>query len=258
MPQVILPNVRDAENPELQVQYLYDAYYKIRKELEYLLQNLDSDNVIEAQSVVADWVYAGTVTTDQLIAGEAKIGTALIEDLVVGGNVTMGPDATISWSKVTDKPTIPVLPSYIKSTYIDSTNVISPNITGGILTGGLIRTSLPGYERLELTGNGFIGYNAANKKNGITVETGSYGFSALRFYQNDALVGNVGYDSAGTMSINPGSGVLLRASGSWDFSGATVTGLTVDLSNYATITLAASIAMSVAQAYMDNHVSEYH
>ena len=38
MPQVILPNVRDAENPELQVQYLYDAYYKIRKELEYLLQ----------------------------------------------------------------------------------------------------------------------------------------------------------------------------------------------------------------------------
>ena len=50
-------------------------------------------------------------------------------------------------------------------------------------------------------------------------------FSAIRFYQNNSLVGNIGYDSTGTMSINPGNGVLMRPSGNWDFSNANVIGL---------------------------------
>ncbi|HHU78037.1 MAG TPA: hypothetical protein GXZ29_04040, partial [Clostridiales bacterium] len=132
-PQVILPSIRDTDNPELKYQYLYDAYVKLRKELSYLLGNLDSDNVLEAQSVVADWVYAGSVTTDQLIAGEAKIGTALIEDLVVGGNVAMGANATISWSQVTNQPSIPSI-SDISSiaTTITANYVATPNLITNI------------------------------------------------------------------------------------------------------------------------------
>jgi hypothetical protein len=50
----------------------------------------------------------------------------------------MGHNATISWAQVTNKPSIPTLPSYIKSTYIDSTRIESPLIIGGELRGGSI------------------------------------------------------------------------------------------------------------------------
>jgi hypothetical protein len=110
--------------------------------LNWLLQNLDQDNVLRAKSVIANWVYAGQVTTDQLIAGNAKIDTALIEDLIVGSNVTMGPNATISWSKVTDQPSIPsqytdadALAAWEESnyaTYIDAYGVYSGSFNGGM------------------------------------------------------------------------------------------------------------------------------
>lgn len=127
MPQVVLPNIRDTDDPNLQIQYMYDAFYKLRKELTFLLQNLDSDNVLEAQSVVADWVYAGKVTTDQIEAGQAKISTALIEDLVVGDNVIMGPNAKIAWENVTDTEDILSKDNFqtvITKDYIASMNLI--------------------------------------------------------------------------------------------------------------------------------------
>lgn len=78
-------------------------------------------------------VYTGTVGTDQLVAGSALIGaalidkikasqidvsegkitTAMIEELIVGQNVQMGPNATISWQQVTNQPNIPATPSDI-------------------------------------------------------------------------------------------------------------------------------------------------
>ena len=138
MPDVILPWPQDGRNDKETIQNLTDTIIKLRKELEFLLGALDEDNVIRAKSVVADWIYAGNIQADQIDVTNGKIQSAQIEDLVVGGNVTMGPNATISWSQVTNQPYIPVLPSYIQSTYIDSTNVISPNITGGTITGGSI------------------------------------------------------------------------------------------------------------------------
>lgn len=130
MPQVVLPNIRDTDDPNLQIQYMYDAFYKLRKELTFLLQNLDSDNVLEAQSVVADWVYAGKITTDQIEAGQAKISTALIEDLVVGDNVIMGPNAKIAWENVTDTEDILSKDNFqtvITKDYIASMNLIVGN-----------------------------------------------------------------------------------------------------------------------------------
>ena len=117
---------------------LMNAYVDTTQQLKWLLSNLDESNVIRAKSVITDWVYAGNVTTDQLTAGTAKIGTAMIEDLIVGSNVTMGADATISWNKVTDQPTIPseytdsqALQAWANSGY--STHINSTGVYTGTL-----------------------------------------------------------------------------------------------------------------------------
>jgi hypothetical protein len=140
MPLVNLPNIRnDAASDQQNIQYLTDAYYKLRKELAFLLGNLDRDNVVEAQSVVADWVYAGNIVTDQIVAGEAKISVALIEDLIVGGNVAMGPYAAISWGQVTDADTYS-LAAWTASgyaTHIDANGIYTGTVTANkILIGG--------------------------------------------------------------------------------------------------------------------------
>jgi len=101
------------------------------------VQNVDVKGNIDCSTLKINGVSA--LTTND------KISVDAIEDLVVGGNVTMGSNATISWSKVLNKPSdlaylddIPTLPSYIKSTKITSTTIESPRITGGTITGGTI------------------------------------------------------------------------------------------------------------------------
>jgi hypothetical protein len=91
MPDIKLPGIKEATNDKQMIQNLYDAVYRLKKELEFLLNNLDDDNI-------------RAITTDKIIAGEAKISSALIDDLVVGDNVIMGPNARISWGKVDDIP----------------------------------------------------------------------------------------------------------------------------------------------------------
>lgn len=216
MPQVILPSIRDTDNPELKYQYLYDAYVKLQKELSFLLGNLDSDNVVEAQSVIADWVYAGSVTTDQLIAGEAKIGTALIEDLVVGGNVAMGPNATIAWSKVTgaNAGALAAWENSGYATYINANGVYS-----GSFNGGMFNINPTGSRYLEsgLTVGGYWG--------------GSWKGQALKlqFYESGGGGTPVtAFSSSGGVPL--WFDVQTRFNSLVDFSGATVTGL-----NYASV-----------------------
>ena len=95
-----------------------------------------SGHSIEDMTIVDGKIIS--IEAKKITTNEAKITTAQIENLEVGRNVVMGPDATISWSQVTSKPSIPTLPSYIKSTYIDSTRIESPLIIGGELRGGSI------------------------------------------------------------------------------------------------------------------------
>lgn len=96
-------------------------------------------------------IYTGQVTTNQLIAGTAKIGSALIdtikasqidvatgkitaaqiETLTVGSNLQMGPNAYIAWGNVTNIPGNVYNPSYLQSTYISQTLISSPSIQGG-------------------------------------------------------------------------------------------------------------------------------
>jgi hypothetical protein len=171
--QVTLPDIRDTNNPELKVQYLTDAYVRLKKELSFLLGgNLDEDNV-------------SRITTDQLVAGTAKIGAAMIEDLVVGSNVTMGPEATISWLQVEEKPvdlvyqaaldnyvtngtlssalldylTIPGLETQLGRDWIITGKIAANNISTGILTGVTINVNTD----LTVGNNIYIGQSLADK-----------------------------------------------------------------------------------------------
>lgn len=80
-------------------------------------------------------IYTGTLTTNQLIAGSAKIGAALIETLTVGSNVQMGPNAYIAWGNVTSQPSAADLGGLMgnspKLTYIGPTGIYTGTLTAG-------------------------------------------------------------------------------------------------------------------------------
>jgi hypothetical protein len=213
MPDVMLPIPEIGRNDKETIRNLTDTVVKLRKELEFLLQNLDEQNVIKAQSAVISDLLAGTITANQIDVTEGKIQAAQIEDLVVGSNVTMGSDATISWGQVTGTPVIPVLPDYIKYTYIDATNVISPNITGGIITGALIRTTEENNRRMELSPSGLITYNGSNQRSGVSIVHGSAYFdSSIYFYQSGVNYAGIWYDLGRFNIITNGVPVVFTSS----------------------------------------------
>mgnify|MGYP003487913111 FL=1 len=198
--------------------------------------------------ISATGVYTGTVTTNQLVAGTAKIKTAMIEDLVVGGNVSMGANANISWGNVTGRPTIPTTASQvgaISSTYIDANGIwtgkINANtitsgtisgdringgtITGTTITGGTISSNSTINVTTDATvGNNLylgVGSSTAMKmirfKNSATIHSPSGTYSDLKISaekftveDGDVVIGN-------TVSSN------VYINGSVDFSGARIT-----------------------------------
>jgi hypothetical protein len=94
MATVDLPNVRQNQSGsvEEEVKNLKDAYFMLRKKLSFLLSGaLDSENVVEAASVIADWVYAGTIVADQISGGTISGVTINVNtDLTVGNNINVG------------------------------------------------------------------------------------------------------------------------------------------------------------------------
>lgn len=216
------------------VEELTNLMFRYYRELQYLLNgNLDSENVIEAATVKADWVYAGAVKTDQLIAGGAKIGTALIENLTVGSNVTMGANATISWSQVTNQPSIPsqytnamALAAWENSdyaTYIDANGVYSGSFNGGMFnvnpTGS---SSLPS----GITIGGYYNDSWTGQALQIKYEPeGDVGFPGTVFNSSGdvPVIFDLKTIYEGYVEFRSSSSVYFQ--GNVDFTGATVTGL---------------------------------
>ena len=110
-------------------------------------------------------VIAKSITLTDNTTGEVDANNLVIKNLVVGENVLMGENATISWMNVASKPNdlaymddlswynishipsdlarigdIPALPSYIQSTKITQTSIESPNIVGGTITGAVVQS----------------------------------------------------------------------------------------------------------------------
>jgi len=225
--QPYVPGMNDSVDGK--IKGLSNAYIDMVQYMQWILSHLDEKNVMRAQ--------------------EAIIARALVDELVVGQNVTMGPNATISWNQVTEQPYIPppvYLPDYIKSTYIDSTNVVSPYITGGTLTGSVIRTGASGV-RLNIDANGIVSYNEYNAQHGFVLQSGYAAYSSMLFKDNGNIAGGLMYVpgsvSASELQLTTASGYDLKIDaggdlhiiapygkktyfhGDVDFSGATVNGL---------------------------------
>lgn len=88
MAEVILPRVPTGKDMEQKVQNLTDYTYKLRKELEFILQNLDNLNIDEAyikkltaDSIKANVIESGTVITQSLYASMANIAELTVDRL---------------------------------------------------------------------------------------------------------------------------------------------------------------------------------
>ncbi|WP_024834144.1 phage tail protein [Ruminiclostridium josui] len=169
------------------------------------LSGYDIENLSIANSKIQN-LEANKITTN-----EAKIKTAQIENLEVGGNVAMGPNATISWNQVTNQPTIPVLPSYITQTKITSTTVESPIIVGGEIRGGKLTSD----STINVTTDAYIGNN---------LYLGNYASSgSLKkiYFNSGAWIGNNNDFTGYGIEINCSSLKINGwPEGSWDFSNA--------------------------------------
>ncbi|MCK9477997.1 MAG: hypothetical protein M0R40_00660 [Firmicutes bacterium] len=182
--------------------------------------------------------------TNSEIKDGANISAAKIESLIVGTNVTMGADAVIEWTKVnnkpdfktvatsgsysdlTNKPSIPTVPSYITSTKITQTTIESPSITGGTITGGEVRSNLS-----STTYGQYISLNSSDASLDLYYQ--SLGGSP----EHRGTI----YQAGGSMYIKPmGASVLYIGNepsggnthktypvGTWDFTNATVDNLLV-------------------------------
>lgn len=174
------------------------------------MSGYDIENLSIANSKIKN-LEANKITTN-----EAKIKTAQIENLEVGGNVTMGPNATISWNQVTNQPTIPVLPSYITQTKITSTTVESPIIVGGEIRGGKITSD----STINVTTDAHIGRKLYMDTN--TYEDGIY-FNT--FNPNSKITADPGGEIIFGSSVTvPNISVLAGANGKFTTTnGKTVT-----------------------------------
>jgi len=113
--------------------------------------NIDCDSLKISGTNILDELNQkinGTYLADSSV-GASKIKT---NELIVGTNITMGANATITWGQVTSQPFIPSsasdvgalsttwanglssLPTFITSTKITQTTIESPNIIGGTIT----------------------------------------------------------------------------------------------------------------------------
>jgi phage minor structural protein len=102
---------------------------------------------------------------------------------------------------------------------------IQGTISSSIIIGSTILTAAINNERMELKGTGLVSYAADNDKQGIAIETNTYGFSCLNYYANNILVGGLIYNGAGGFVLRGYNGVDLVINNNVDFSGASASGL---------------------------------
>lgn len=215
------PGIGDDLNKR--IKGLTNAYIDTTQQLQWLLTHLDEKNVLKAQSVVADWVYAGNIKTNQLIAGETLIDNALIKSL--------------SASKIT------------AGTITASISLSSPVINGGVIIGSTIistnnlyvgdSSDLGSIKKIYFNEHMYIG---ANPSNGWEIEFGS---GYLKF------IGNI----RGDWQFSTAS----RVAGLEDHGYATKSW--VSSQGYATQSYVQNVSSNLSTLIsntMSNHIANYH
>ena len=162
--------------------------------------------------LTSEGVYTGSVTTNQLVAGTAKITTGMIENLVVGSNVSMGSNASISWSNVSGRPTIPTTAGEVgalPSTYINSEGVWTGKVNANSITAGTMSGD-------KINGGTITGVTISGTTiNGATINGGSINVDTNAFVGDRLTVGanfsngykeikfRSGYYGTATLSFDP-------------------------------------------------------
>lgn len=114
---------------------LFDAMAKYRKELENIMQSLDEENVIRAQSVVADWVYANTIKASQIDVQYGKIQAAQIGELSASQITTGSLNANLITAGSINA-------SLITSGSLNADIITSGNINANLITTGALNANL--------------------------------------------------------------------------------------------------------------------
>lgn len=184
--------------------------------------NLNITGEINAKALKVNGV---NVLTD-----DDKLSVDAIETLEVGKNVAMGSGAYISWSNVNNKPWIPSSATEIgaiPSTYIDSQGIWTGKINANSIVAGKITADY--IDATNLTASKI--FHPSRPDDSYMTVGGSFGdlvlywsgYEWFRIYNN---IGGVSLKYQGTTFLSSG-GASTSAKGTWDFSDATVTGLSV-------------------------------
>jgi hypothetical protein len=150
-----------------------------------------------------------SIKVQQLDATTAKIGTAMIESLIVGTNVLMGPNAYLSWTNITGQPFIPTDATQIggiSSTYIDANGIWAIKVNANALVAGTIS----GVTIAIGTGNNIFKADA----NGIYLGNASYASAPFKVSMGGSLMatnavisGDIATGNAGTTRVVLSSGL---------------------------------------------------
>jgi hypothetical protein len=81
MPDVNLPMPFWGKNDKETIEILFDTVLKLRKELEFLMYNLDTKNVIKAKSAEEADAYFGTISADQITTGTLDASQITVKNL---------------------------------------------------------------------------------------------------------------------------------------------------------------------------------
>lgn len=168
------------DNPTLSD--VVDYVYKLEKELNYLLQNLDTSNVNRLDAKV---VKTGTLDANLVTIRSDLSGTSYLQ---IDTNGIRANNGTINTFE------------------IDSTGnaYFRGNVTSdATITGATIRTGVSGTNRIELSGGVFSGYTDTNARSGLYFTVLSNGLADLFLYH---LGGQrlAFYDEVTYYTIKPG------------------------------------------------------
>lgn len=170
------------------------------------------------------------------ITGKLTSGQIDVTGLYVGtGGIQISPTASIGWGLIKDQPSNIYNPSYLQSTYIGATNIFSPAISGGSISIGNGNFEVDSAGNVSARSGNFNG-TLKTAPSGTRVEMSS-NFADINLYNGplnilairDQANGNVTMHNPSGNSLGIGNGVTGRvnAYGTWNFSSASVTGLSI-------------------------------
>lgn len=203
---------------------LVDEIARMRKDLAFLLENLDHLNVKRLYTEYCDIRSAAgeTIIDGPTLLMYDKQATPVLR-------LQMGYD--------------PVTTDFVFNMYNNTGALrIGLDATTGdyIFTGGTIRTGTNLEDRIEMSGGKFRGVTAAGQITGLYFDIGTIpgtGIADITLYHNNSPL-LVFYDAIDSYTIKPGSGATImnlgvtgktaNCYGTWDFTSATIAGLSTD------------------------------